>query len=388
VKGALAGLDVERYRRLFPILEQKVYFNNCSLGAMPAGAADALAEYARLWGTLGGPAWNTWLPYLADLRALYAGFIGAHAHEIAISPCISTALASVASLFDYRERNQVVIADLDFPTIGHQWLARRRQGVEIAWVRSPDRIRIPLEAYEAALTPRTALIATSHVYFTTGYIQDLTALAERAHARGAYVLIDAYQSVGSMPIDVHATGVDFLVSGTLKWLNGGPGIAFLYVREGLIEELEPGTTGWFAVKDQFAFRGDRLDYADDATRFQFGTPPVPTAYASRPGMEIIAEVGVDVVQQRIRQLTRRLIDGVKARGYALRCPEEDERRGGIVMIQATAPEETVKRLVAQGFIVDYRPGLVRASPHFYNTNQEVDRFLDALDAVQRTITAA
>jgi selenocysteine lyase/cysteine desulfurase len=376
------ALDVAHYRRLFPILDQKVYLNNCSLGAMPARAAEGLADYARLWSTLGGPAWNTWIQFLVELRELFARFIGAHPHEIAVSPCISTALTTVASFFDYRLRHQVVIADLDFPTIGHQWLARRRQGVEIAWVRSADRIRVPLQAFEAAINDHTALVATSQVFFTSGFVQDVAAIARLAHARGAYCLVDAYQSVGSMPIDVHALGLDFLVAGTLKWLVGGPGIAFLYVREGLIEQLEPTATGWFATKDQFNFAVDRLEFAADATRFQFGTPPVPTAYACRPGMEIIDEVGVDRVQERIRELTRRLLDAAQARGYPVNSPQADQERGGIVMIRAASPQETVRRLVARGFIVDYRPGLVRVSPHFYNTAEEIDRFMEALDVVQ------
>jgi len=385
---AAGALDVERYRALFPILEQKVYLNNCSLGAMPARAADALAEYARLWGNQGGPAWETWLEFLRQLRAVYGRFIGAHPHEIAVSPCISTALTSVASLFDYRQRNEVVIADLDFPTVGHQWLAKRRQGVEVVWARSRDGVGVPLEAYEAAITRRTALVVTSHVYFTSGYIQDVGALARLAHARGAYLCVDAYQSVGSMPIDVHALGVDFLVAGTLKWLLGGPGIAFLYVREELIPGLEPTVTGWFATRNPFAFTVDRLEYAADATRFEFGTPPVPTAYACRPGMEIIAEVGVERVQERIRQLTRRLLRAAKARGYAVNSPEDDARRGGMVTIRARDPENTVRQLLAQDCIVDYRPGLVRASPHFYNTEEEIDRFIDTLTAVQRKLGAA
>ncbi len=385
---AADALDLERYRALFPILEQKVYLNNCSLGAMPVRAGDALAEYARLWGERGGPAWSTWLEFLRELRALYARFIGAYPHEIAISPCISTALTSVASLFDYRERNEVVIADLDFPTVGHQWLAKRRQGVEVVWARSRDGVGVPLEAYEAAITPRTALVVTSHVYFTSGYIQDVAALARLAHAQGASLCLDAYQSVGSMPVDAHALGVDFLVAGTLKWLLGGPGIAFLYVREDLIRELEPTVTGWFATRNPFAFTVDRLEYAADATRFEFGTPPVPAAYACRPGMEIVAEVGVQRVEGRIRHLTRRLLQGARGRGYAVNSPEEDARRGGMVTIRARDPEDTVRRLVAQGCIVDHRPGLVRASPHFYNTAEEIDRFLDALDAVQRQPGAA
>ncbi len=381
------AVDIEHYRRLFPILDQKVYLNSCSLGAMPARAAEGLAEYARLWGTLGGPAWSTWIQFLTELRALFASFIGAHPHEIAVSPCISTALTTVASFFDYRPRNQVVITDLDFPTIGHQWLARRRQGVEITWVRSADRIRVPLDAFEAAINRHTALVATSHVFFTSGYIQDVAAIARLAHERGAYCLVDAYQSVGSIPIDVHALGLDFLVAGTLKWLVGGPGIAFLYVREGLIERLEPTATGWFAAKDQFDFAVDRLEFSTDATRYQFGTPPVPTAYACRPGMEIIAEVGVERVQERIRQLTRRLLDAAGARGYPVNSPETDRERGGIVMIKATSPQETVKQLVTRGYVVDYRPGLVRVSPHFYNTAEEIDRFMDALDVVQGELAA-
>ncbi|MGH7672774.1 MAG: aminotransferase class V-fold PLP-dependent enzyme, partial [Gemmatimonadales bacterium] len=231
--------SLARYRSEFPIFRDRIYLNTCSLGALGDRTRRKLAEFLDLWQTRGAAAWyDVWWAALGELRARYARIVGAVAGEIALAPSISVALSAVAEALDYTRRPKVVTTSLDFPTVAYQWLAKARRGVEVVVVESPDRVSVPVEAIARVVDERTALVATSHVYFTSGAIQDIRAVADVAHARGALCLIDAYQSVGQVPVDVSATGVDFLTAGGLKWLLGGTGIVFLYVRAELARRLE------------------------------------------------------------------------------------------------------------------------------------------------------
>src|SRR5438046_2908409 len=250
--GASAGAHaLARYRSEFPIFRDAVYLNTCSLGALGDRTRRRIAEFFDLWQARGASAWyDVWWAALGELRARYARIVGASPQEIALAPSISVALSAVAESLDYGRRNKVVITSLDFPTVAYQWLAKARRGVEVVVVESPDRVTVPVEAIARAVDHRTALVATSHVYFTSGAIQDIGAVADVAHANGALCLIDAYQSVGQVPLAVRATGVDCVTAGGLKWLLGGPGIVFLYVREDLARRLAPAIAGWFGQKDQ------------------------------------------------------------------------------------------------------------------------------------------
>ena len=369
----------ETYRAEFPILRRKIYLNTCSLGALSRRSHQAVNEFLALWNDRGASAWyDRWLPQLTELRGSVARVLGARAHEIALLPHVSAALSAIASSLDYRERPKVVLTALDFPTVGHQWLVKRSLGVEVEILPSPDGVRVPLEEFERAVDERTALVATSRVFFTSGYIQNIGAIAEIAHARGAYVLVDDYQGTGQVPIDVKALNVDMLVTGGLKWLLGGPGIAFLYVREDLIGKLEPTITGWFAARNQFDFRVDEFVYHEDARRFEAGTPALAAVYAAAAGLEIVHEIGPPALRERTSFLTEHLIEGARRRGLALRVADRAEERAGIVMLPMADPASVVRRLAERDIIVDARPGALRLSPYFYNTPEEIEAALDAV----------
>lgn len=372
------------YRAEFPIFDHTTYLNSCSLGPLSRRSMSALERYMDAWSSLGAPAWwAAWLPQIELARRRFAQLIGASSHEVTIGHSISSVLTSVASAFDYRTRNQVVCAELDFPTIPYQWLARARDGVAVQFARSADRMTVALDEYERLVNSRTALVATSHVFYTTGAIQPIRRLADLAHARGAKVVVDAYHSVGVIPVDVKALDVDIFVGGVLKWLLGGPGLTFIYVREDLLDELRPTAAGWFASADQFAFDTSTLDLAADANRFQLGTPAVSAVYTGIAGMEFIQEAGVEPIADRIRHLTSRLYSAAHRAGFRLRTPEDPLERGGIIMLEFPNPKEIVAQLVDRHITVDHRPGLVRISPHFYNTEDDVDRVIDALTELMR-----
>src|SRR5437879_9084383 len=279
------GHPLAHYRGEFQIVRNKIYLNTCSLGALGERTRRRIAEFLDLWQERGASAWyDVWWAALQELRRRYARVIGATPEEIALGPSISVALASVAEALDYGKRRRVVVTSLDFPTVAYQWLAKRARGVELVVVDSPDQVSVPVEAIARAVDDRTALVATSHVYFTSGAIQDIRGVADAAHARGALCLIDAYQSVGQVPVDVRAAGVDVLTAGGLKWLLGGPGIVFAYIKEELAPRLEPTIAGWFGHRDQFAFDPRRLTFHDDARRFELGTPALAAVHAQLGGL--------------------------------------------------------------------------------------------------------
>jgi selenocysteine lyase/cysteine desulfurase len=378
--------EAARYRSEFPIFEHTTYLNSCSLGPPSRRVLAALERYREDWSTYGAPAWVLkWMPMLDAAKERFARLIGAQPHEVTIHHSISSALSSIASTFDYRERSTVVCADLDFPTIPYQWLAKAREGVHVRYARSENRISLPLAAYEEAMSEDVAAIATSHIFYATGAVQPVRAVADLAHAHGARIIVDGYHSVGVCPVDVKALDVDFYVGGTLKWLLGGPGLTFIYAREELIPRLQPSITGWFASDDQFAFDSLHLAWPDSADRLELGTPAVSTAYAGVEGMDMIAEVGPPRIYDRIQHLTDRVIAHAQREGYGIVSPLDRNQRGGVVMLRLKDPQGTVAKLSDQRFTVDYRPGLLRVSPHFYNTVDDVDRFMNTLAAIQRSL---
>jgi selenocysteine lyase/cysteine desulfurase len=298
--------------------------------------------------------------------------------EVAIAPNISVALSSIATALDYSQRNNVVLADMDFPTLAYQWLAKKRLGVECRFVESPDRIYTPPDLFEDKVDDKTALVATSRVFFTSGYIQDVRAVADIAHKHGAYILIDDYQGTGQIPLNVDAMDIDFLVTGTLKWLMGGPGLALVYIREGLIPQLQPTIAGWFGHRDQFQFKTREFEFRPDATRIELGTPAVPAIYTANGGLDIVQEISVERICERTRYLTNDLIARAREHGWKVRAPQEPERRSSIVMLEIDQPEQVVKELVARNVITDSRPGLLRISPYFYNTIEENAVVIDSI----------
>ena len=368
---AIEHPELVAYRSEFPILQRKTYMNSCSLGALSNRSMQGMAQFLEMWNEWGAHAWyEIWMGEIAKARQKFAAIIGAQLHEVAIAPSVSVALSSIASALDYSKRNNVVMADMDFPTLAYQWLVKQRIGVECRFVESPDRIYTPPELFEREVDDKTALVATSRVFYTSGYIQDIRSVADIAHKHGAYMLVDDYQGTGQIPINVNAMDVDFLVTGTLKWLMGGPGLAFVYIREGLISQLQPTIAGWFGHSEQFQFKTREFDFRPDATRVEMGTPAVAAIYAANGGLDIVQEISVEQICERTRYLTNDLIAQAREHGWKVRAPLEPEQRSSIVMLEIEQPEEVVKALVARNIITDSRPGLLRASPYFYNTIEE------------------
>ncbi len=369
----------EKYRPEFPIFRSATYLNSCSLGALSERSRSALAEFADLWDRWGASAWyEHWLAAAQDVRSAFARLVGADESETALAPSISGALATVISALPFDQRPRVITTELDFPTVIYQFLAKERFGVEVIVLESPDGVSVPVEAFADAIDERTALVATSHVYYTTGAIQDIRTLSRIAHDHGALCLIDAYQSTGQLPVDARELDVDILLTGALKWLLGGQGLAYTYVRRELIDTLVPTTVSWFGVEDQFSFESRSLQLRSDARRYELGTPAVPTIYTARAGLGLVEEVGVDRIRRRVSALTEDLIDKARVAGLSVRGASHPEQRSGIVMIEHSEPAEAVRRLMAADVICDYRPGAVRLSPHFYNTTDDNQKAIDLL----------
>src|SRR5690242_4632993 len=372
--------DLLRYRDEFPILQRKTYLNSCSLGPLSRRSMDALARFQELWNEHGAQAWyRLWLGEVAAVRAKVAALIGAQPHEIAIAPNVSSALSEITSALDLGDRRKVVLAEMDFPTLAYQWLAKRRTGVEVEFVPSEDHITLPAERFNAHVDDRTGIVATSRVFYTSGYIQDIRLVAETAHRHGALLIVDDYQGTGQIPLDVKAQDIDFLVTGTLKWLMGGPGLAFIYVREDLIQKVRPSVTGWWGSRDMFEFRTGVFEYRDDAQRLEAGTPAVAPIFAANASLDIVLEVGVERIRERTRWLADDLIRRIQERGWKLLSPADGAVRSSIVMLSMERPEELVSSLAERGIIVDSRPGRLRISPHFYNTVEENELIVSALD---------
>ena len=367
----LARVNWESRRAEFPILARRTYLNSCSLGALSQRALGRVAQFHEEWHSFGASAWyEIWLGRLAELRARVAGMLNAEEREIALAASVSAALTVIGSTLDYARRPRVVVGELDFPTLAYQWLARR--DVEVVIVRSDDGATIDPQRFADAVDDRTALLATSHVYYTTGAIQDLRALADIAHARGALFLVDAYQSAGQVPCDVRAADADIFIAGPLKWLMGGPGLSYLYVRDALIRSLEPQCAGWFGAREQFAFDTTHFEFRDDARRFELGTPALPTVHAALGAQELVDEIGIPAIRTRNAALTEMLIERVRADGFEVRCATRPEDRSAIVMVAHQDPARMVAQLAERNIIVDHRPGYVRISPHFYNTEEEIE----------------
>ena len=355
------------YRAEFPIFRRSVYLNSCSLGALSTRSRVRVNQCLDLWDSHGAAAWyEIWWAALAELRSRYARWIGAPDGSVALHPNISSGLTSVAESLEYRRRPKVVVTSLDFPTVAYQWLARAGEGVEVTIVESPDGIGVPVEALARAVDERTALVATSHVFFTSGAIQDVRAVADLAHAKGALVLVDGYHAAGQLPVDVRALEVDFYCSGGLKWLLGGTGVAFMYARPSLWPSLAPRATGWFAHRDQFRFDPRTLELHDDSRRLESGTPAILPVYAQLGGLDVLEEIGAGELRRRTAALTEDLIDQARACGLRPKVAERAEDRTGIVMLPSRDPAADVRRLAAAGIVVDSRPGHVRVSPYFYN----------------------
>jgi selenocysteine lyase/cysteine desulfurase len=376
---SLAAHPLARYREEFPIFKNKIYLNSCSLGALSRRSRNRVTGFLDEWEARGAAAWyDDWWARLGELREGYASVIRARPGEIALHASVSTATAVLGGALDFGSRRKVVTTALDFPTVVYQWLAKVVRGLEVVILESPDGVSVPPEAFERAVDDRTALVATSHVFFTTGAIQDIRAVANIAHRHGALCYVDAYQSVGQIPLDVHETGVDFLTAGGLKWLLGGTGIVFLYVREELARTLTPTVTGWFAHENQFAFDTRQITFHPDARRFEQGTPSLAAVHAQLGGLEVIQEIGVPRIRAVLEDLVDDLIGRAREAGFRPRAATSRAERSAIVMLPAPDPGAAVRRLGDAGIVADSRPGHVRLSPFFYNVTDDHAQAIEVL----------
>jgi kynureninase len=375
------------FRGEFPILERTTYLVSNSLGAMPRGVPDRLAEYVDQWAELGVRAWaNGWWSMPIDVGNELAPLIGAGAGEVVMVPNVTIAQATVLSALDYSApRDTIVMSELDFPSVRYVYdRLATRLGARIVVVPSDDGITIDLERLLSAIDERTRLVAISHVLFRSAFIMDAAAVCRRAHEVGALVSLDAFHSVGVLPVDVHALGADFLTGGVLKWLCGGPGGCFLYVAPSVRGRLMPALTGWQAHARPFAFEGE-MEYADDAFRWLTGTPVIPALYAATEGPRIVRKAGIDRIRAKSIRQTSRLIELADARGYRVSAPRDPERRGGTIAFDVPQGREVSEALLANDVLVDYRPNAgIRIAPHFYTTDAELERAVSMIDDILAT----
>jgi len=358
--------DLLDYRERFPILAETTYLINHSLGAMPAAAEERLLEYARAWNTRGVRAWEEgWWEMSLTVGDQIGRLIGAPPGSVSMHQNVTLAEAVVVSCFDFRgPRRRIVYEEGNFPSVRYLYQAQERRGADIV-VAADD------EGVVEAIDERTLLVPVTHVLFKTGEIQHVEAIVAKAHDEGALVVLDAYQSVGSVPLDVTALGVDFAVGGSVKWLCGGPGAAWLYVRPDLAATLEPTVTGWQAHARPFEFEPEQ-DYADGAARFLTGTPNVPALYAATAGYDVVEEVGVARIRERSMEQTALLVELLGEEGFQVGSPHDPERRGGTVVVRPPNFERVGRGLGERGVICDWRPDVgLRLGPHFFNTDDEL-----------------
>jgi selenocysteine lyase/cysteine desulfurase len=370
--------DFTALRRRFPVLERKTYLNSGSYCALADSVRDAINAYMddRLQV---GANWDVWVTKNEAVRRAMAAVLRAAPDEIAVTASASAGLNALASALDFRgRRNKVVVSDFEFPTNAQIWHAQEPRGARIVHVPRTAQGDIPLESFSRLIDEETQLVAVTHVCFRNGARLDIPGIVRLARERGARVLLDCYQAVGGLTVYVKQLDVDFAVGGMLKYLLGTAGIGFLYVRGSLIPTLTPTHSGWFAQEDIFAMDITANRPAPSARRFEAGTPAVVNCYAAEAGLKIILEVGTEAIAERVRALTRRLMSGLESIGWASVTPAEDERRGPMVCVPARDIAQLFATLMEQDIVTSFRDNNIRATVHFYNSEDDIDRFVAAL----------
>lgn len=379
--------ELSKWRAEFPVVDERTYLISASLGPLSRRSRRLAEEHLDLWQRLGPE--ELWfdhgMPMLKRCRELFASLIGADPDETAIVPSVSTAMSAIATCLDFNERPKVVTTQMDFPTNHYVWRAQERRGAKVDVVPSPDGIHVDTEDFLSAIDEQTLVVNLNRVLFESSFIQDAAAIIEKAHSVGAFVVIDDFHGAGIVPVDVHALQVDFYLTGALKWLCGGQGLAFLYCRRDLIQTVHPLVVGWFGTKDPFDFDRSRLSLRDDARRFETGTYALPQAFTAAGGLEIILEVGVENIRARSQELTKGLIERVDDAGIELLSPRDDTRRSGLVRIRIPGgraeAERVLHELFARDVVLDSRDDALRISPHFFNDESDLDRCIEELKQV-------
>jgi kynureninase len=379
--------DLEDWRAEFPVVERKAYLISASLGPVSDRSRAYLDEFLDAWAMKGAPD-HVWFedifPRMAALKRSFSALAGCDPHEVALTTNISIALSTIASCLDPSgDRRTVLLSELDFPTDGHVWLAwARRMGAEVRFLRSADGLTIPIEEYDRAIDERTALVMVNRVLYRSSAIVDAKAVCAIARERGALSFVDDYHGLGILPLDLHDLGCDLYTAGVLKWMLGGPGLVFLYARRDLLPTLEPAVTGWFGARDPFAFDLEHLEYHPTARRLEHGTPPAPVFFLAQGGIDIISEVGPATIRARQGALTEYLIARADEAELPVRTPREREARGGVVNVGiGTDAEKVCHALLGRGVCTDFRGDGLRISPHFFNTEADIDRCFDELRAL-------
>lgn len=375
--------ELARYREDYPILTDTLYFNSNSMGPMPRQAAAALQRYAADWAREGVEVWPHWFDVIRDVADSAARFLGAPPGQTILNQNVAYFQAAVASALDFTGgRTRVVVEALQFPNVVYVWERHRELGAELVLVPSDDGMTVPTERMLAAIDERTAIVPLSHGIYVSGALQDVTAITRRAHEVGALVMVDVYQTAGSVPIDVAAWDADIVVGGSHKWLCGGPGTAFLWMKPELRARLRPRLTGWLGHADPFAFEPAPIRYADDHRRFLAGTPSVPAYYVAQAAYHNLHEIGVPRIRAHNLALCQRIIDRSLAAGLTVHSPLAHDQRTGFVAVDFPGSEDASKRLIEERVKLDWRPNCgLRLGPHFFNTEAEVERLMDRIVAL-------
>jgi selenocysteine lyase/cysteine desulfurase len=374
----------DRIRHRFPIFERLVYVNSCSQGALSDAVREAYEAYLADWDEHGAP-WEYWVERTEAARGSFAGLVNAEPDEIAVTTSLSAGVSALATGLRYARRSKIVVSDLEFPTVGQIWHAQAARGARVQHVPRADDGTVPLEHFDRAIDEDTALVSITHVSYRSGAMTEVEGVVELAHERGALVLLDAYQTVGSLPVDVKALDVDFVAAGVLKYLLGSAGLAFFYCRRELFDRAWPTATGWFADEDIFEM--DVHDYSPSPTarRFQSGTPPIPAIYAGIAGIELMREIGIAETRQHVLALNEQLIGGVEELGGTVVTPRQPGRHGALVCIRSTDVDELVSALERDGIVTSSRDGNLRVSAHSYNSSADIEAVLEALARHRRLL---
>ena len=373
--------DLDAWRTRIPLLATTIPMNNCSQSPQTDLTRAAATRYLDSWNE-SGMDWDAWMQEVAHAKTAFGALINASPDEIAVFSSVSEAASALASALSFSKRPRVVVSEAEFPTVGHVWLAQERRGARVAWVPVRGGI-IDAGEYERAIDQHTSVVSACHAYYVNGAVQDVARIAAQTHDRGALIFVDAYQTAGAFPIDVKAMNIDFLATGTLKYLMGIPGIAFLYVRRDRIESLLPSVTGWFGRVNPFAFDAKTLDWSPTASRFDAGTPPIANAYVARAGMEMIADIGVGKIRAWHQVLAQRLVEGGRARGLALHGASDITAKTANTAFAVADSHAVESAMRARGVLPSARGAVIRLAPHFYNSIDDVDRALDVLVEVTK-----
>jgi len=384
-----AEFDVAALRKRFPTLAKKTHFISHSLGAMPREAVDAVRDFTDRWTRESIEAWHEWLPMVSKAGDEIGALIGAPRGTVTMHQNVSTWMGIIASCLDFTgPRNRVLSTDMNFPSVHYVWKEHERLGARLDLVKSDDRITIDPQKFIDAIDDTTAMVVVELVLFRSGYLQDAKAIIRAAHAKGALTVVDAYQAEGTVPVDVVDLDADFFTGGSVKWLCGGPGAAYCYIKRELIERFEPRLCGWFSHEEPFAFELDRIRYRKDAMRYMGGTPSVPALYSSAPGREIVRKIGIPRIRQKSRRQVALAVGLAQSHGLKVNTPLNPDRRGGMVCVDFAGSERVHDQLLRRGFLVDWRPGSgIRLSPHFYTTDEEIESIFDEIRKLRPKVRA-